>query len=243
MRSGPASRCASYCTWSSRSRTTVLESADDQWRIPVTRGNFDNSCAVAGVLSGSLASEVASGAAFVSVVGFADAGATFTSFVMSAGAGLTGIFSVRIIALPNWSVLSFHHTPPANAVAITMHTSRISMTGRRVAASVCSMAISGAAVATAVSTWGAFSAGLSRVLSTIGDAGAWLIFATTGLLSIAGTAATGTTGAATTGAGATGTARAGTTRATVGEAIAAAAFAGRGAGSSLVAAACADSAK
>ena len=28
----------------------MLESADDQWRMPVTRGNFDNSCAVAGEL-------------------------------------------------------------------------------------------------------------------------------------------------------------------------------------------------
>ena len=33
----------------------MLASADDQWRIPVTRGNFDNSCAVAGVLSVSVA--------------------------------------------------------------------------------------------------------------------------------------------------------------------------------------------
>src|SRR6266704_3193045 len=58
MRSGPARRCASYCTWSWRSRTIVLESAEDQCRIPVTRGNFDNSCAFAGELLVSLESEV-----------------------------------------------------------------------------------------------------------------------------------------------------------------------------------------
>src|ERR1035441_9902801 len=73
MRSGPDRRCASYCTWSSRSRTTVLESADDQWRTPVTRGNLDNSCAEAGELAGSPASEIASEASFASVAGGAGA--------------------------------------------------------------------------------------------------------------------------------------------------------------------------
>src|SRR5882762_2282443 len=57
MRLGPVRRCASYCTWSSRSRTTVLESGDDQWRIPVTRGNFDSSCGLAGALPDSDTSE------------------------------------------------------------------------------------------------------------------------------------------------------------------------------------------
>src|SRR5580704_17277465 len=64
MRSGCARRCASYCTWSSRSSTTVLESADDQCRIPVTRGIFNNSCGVTLLLSSALASESAPASAF-----------------------------------------------------------------------------------------------------------------------------------------------------------------------------------
>src|ERR1039458_1140090 len=107
MRSGPDRRCASYCTWSSRSRTTVLESADDQWRTPVTRGNLDNSCAEAGELAGSPASEIASEASFASVAGGAGAvavgGATDASFAI-APAGVTGIFSVWIIALLSCAV-------------------------------------------------------------------------------------------------------------------------------------------
>ena len=35
--------------------TVVAASADDQCRMPVTRGNFESSCAVAGVISGSAA--------------------------------------------------------------------------------------------------------------------------------------------------------------------------------------------
>src|ERR1022692_4105406 len=118
MRSGPDRRCASYCTWSSRSRTTVLESADDQWRTPVTRGNLDNSCAEAGELAGSPASEIASDASFA-----------------IAPAGVTGIFSVWIIALLSCAVFSFHQTPPANAAVITTHISRIRAIGLRFSAS------------------------------------------------------------------------------------------------------------
>src|ERR1700722_2428351 len=99
MRSGPERRCASYCTWSSRSRTTVLESADDQCRIPVTFGNFDNSWGVAGALSGSPASDITSELGFAVVVEFAfaamlGAAGSALSFTTPAPAGLTGIFSV-----------------------------------------------------------------------------------------------------------------------------------------------------
>jgi len=59
------------CTWSSRSRTTVLESADAQWRMAVTRGNFDSSCVLAGELAVSSESDIASGVAFASVAEFA----------------------------------------------------------------------------------------------------------------------------------------------------------------------------
>src|SRR5438552_9428387 len=123
MRSGPARRCASYCTWSSRSRTMVLESADDQCRIPVTRGNFDNSCAVAGEFE-ELASGIASEDAFSALAEFV------TRFVAACFASVTGvldaILSVRIIALLNCAVFSFHQTPATNAVATTMATNRIS---------------------------------------------------------------------------------------------------------------------
>src|ERR1017187_13863 len=138
MRSGPDRRCASYCTWSSRSRTTVLESADDQWRTPVTRGNLDNSCAEAGELAGSPASEIASEASFASVAGGAGAvavgGATDAAFAI-APAGVTGIFSRLIIALLSCAVFSFHQTPPANAAVITTHISRIRAIGLRFSAS------------------------------------------------------------------------------------------------------------
>src|SRR5579864_211343 len=101
MRSGPAKRCASYCTWSSRSRTMVLESADDQWRIPVMRGNFDNSCALAGELVDWLASDMESTDRFAGLVEFAvvTAGATVDSWLSSVLFVLAAILSVRIIAL------------------------------------------------------------------------------------------------------------------------------------------------
>src|ERR1700687_2465151 len=135
MRSGPVRRCASYCTWSSRSRTTVVESADDQWRTPVIRGKCDNSCAVAAELLDVLASGSVSAVAFALDVTFGGAteGAARDSFAGWSTAS-AGAFSV-IIALPSCVALSFHQTPPANAVAITTQISRIRTTGFRVSAS------------------------------------------------------------------------------------------------------------
>src|ERR1700730_7324358 len=161
MRSGPVRRCASYCTWSSRSRTTVVESADDQWRTPVIRGNFDNSCAVAGELLDALVSEIASGVAFAPDVRFEGAteGAAEDSFAGWSTAS-TGVFSV-IIALPSCVALSFHQTPPANAAAITTQITRISTTGFRVSASASAAAIltsDAISAAAAVASVGAFSA-------------------------------------------------------------------------------------
>ena len=49
-----------------------LEVAEDQWRMPVTRGNFTSSCGVAGVVAGSLASETESEAAFAEFAGPVD---------------------------------------------------------------------------------------------------------------------------------------------------------------------------
>ena len=74
----------------------MLDSADDQWRIPVIRGNFDNSCALAGELSGSLASEFVSGAAVPGFTLAADVAVCSSPGSLAAGgpAGLTGIFSV-----------------------------------------------------------------------------------------------------------------------------------------------------
>ena len=72
----------------------VLESADDQWRIPVTFGNFDNSCAVAGALSGWPASEASSGLGFSVAVGVGLVGAGAAVSFADESAGLTGIFSV-----------------------------------------------------------------------------------------------------------------------------------------------------
>src|SRR5579859_3091058 len=139
MRSGPAKRCASYCTWSSRSRTIVLESAEDQWRIPVMRGNFDSSCAVAGELVDWPASDIESTVGFAALVEFAavTAGATVTSWLASVLFVLAAILSVRIIALLNCAVFNFHHTPAANALATTMLSSKISTKGLRVAGSDC----------------------------------------------------------------------------------------------------------
>src|ERR1700724_2687401 len=137
MRSGPARRCASYCTWSCRSRTTVLESAEDQCRTPVIRGNFDNSCAEAGELAGSVDSEIASGVAFAAGVGFGGAieGATGTFLATSESPSLAGICSVWRIALPSCAVFKFHQTPPANAAAMMTHTSSINLSGPRCAVS------------------------------------------------------------------------------------------------------------
>src|SRR5580704_14507197 len=166
MRSGLARRCASYCTWSSKSRTTVLESADDQWRIPVTRGNFDNSCGVAGALSGSLASEAASVLALAAAVGTVGTGAVGCWFAALVLDGLTGIFSVRGVALKKNVVFS-SQTPPANAAQIAMNASSISRTGRRLAGSGCSRLSSGAeatSATTAFSSLACFSAGRSGIV-------------------------------------------------------------------------------
>ena len=78
------------------------------------------------------------------------AGGWFAALVLD---GLTGIFSVRSVALPSCVVFS-NQTPPANAAQITMNTSRISRTGRRLAGSGCSRLSSGAA---GVSAAAAFS--------------------------------------------------------------------------------------
>src|SRR5438132_3370219 len=68
MRSGLLMRCASYCTWSPRSRTIVVESVDDQCRIPATYGNLDSSCGVAALFAGSAVVESESGVALASGV-------------------------------------------------------------------------------------------------------------------------------------------------------------------------------
>src|ERR1035438_9838886 len=114
--------------------TAGPESGGGQVPIPVTRGNFDNSWGVAGELSGSLTSEVASVLVFSAVAGLvpgaAIEGADVASLAASAPAVLTGIFSVRIMAPSSCAVFIFHQTPPAKAVATTMHTSRINFNGR-----------------------------------------------------------------------------------------------------------------
>src|SRR5271154_1530267 len=100
MRSGPARRCASYWTWSSRSRTTVLESIDDQWRMPVTAGNFVSSCCEAGELSSELvsASDVAAVAAGFEVASVpVGADITVASFPAELSPGFTVDFSVRAL--------------------------------------------------------------------------------------------------------------------------------------------------
>jgi hypothetical protein len=101
------------------------------------RGNFDNSCAVAGELVDWLASDKESGDTFPGIVEFTfvTAGATAASWLVSVLFVLAAILSVRIIALLNCAVFSFHQTPAAKAVAITMPTRRISANGLRVAGS------------------------------------------------------------------------------------------------------------
>src|SRR6266567_6150855 len=146
------------------------------------------------------------------------------------------------MALPNCAVFNFHQTPPANAATITMHTARITRTGGRFGGAA-SATISGAttiSVAIAGSTWGDFSTGLSNSAG----AGAELIFATTGVLSGAGTAGTvtvatetGATGKTTFGCGTDGT-----TLPSFGGSTAVV-CSGLGAGSNLMTAVCADSAK
>src|ERR1700676_2753202 len=125
MRSGLARRCASYCTRSSRLRATVLESADDQCWIPVTMGNFDNSRGLAGKLAAWLPLEVAPGlmwAGLAAVPADGAAGASCAAVPM----GFDGISSVCTILLANCDGFSFRQTPPANAEAMTMDTSRTS---------------------------------------------------------------------------------------------------------------------
>src|SRR5579859_6800863 len=161
----------------------VLESADDQWRIPVTFGNFDNSCGVAGVLSGSEASEDASGLALSVTAGrVAAVAAAGDCCGGAAPAGLTGIFSVWIMAPFNCAFSIFNQTPPANAVTMTMNTSSINRNGRcsedpgSVRLIVGAVAGSGATMSSAC---GAFSAGASTTSGLLGidGAGAGLAFA------------------------------------------------------------------
>ena len=78
----------------------MLESAYDQWRIPVMRGNFDSSCALAGAWPESLESGIDSEESFASIAAFAGAGvAAAASFGDAEVGGFTGMDSVRIIAL------------------------------------------------------------------------------------------------------------------------------------------------
>ena len=198
--------------------------------------------------------------------------AAFAGFCLgSVPADLTGIFSRWIIALPR-SCFVFHQTPPASAVPMTMHTNRISITGRRWDSVSC-VANPGAGISDCDFRYGrsfgcgenlgqAFAAGVSRT----GVAGAVLRFGSGGFVATTGTTATGATGSlgvvtAATGGGAsvtgvlTGTLPGGltgtsagilagaATDGTFGGATVVVACGGRGAGSRRVAAACADSAK
>src|SRR5271166_730065 len=111
MRSGEARRWASYCTCSSRSRTTVLESADDQRRIPVTWGNFACSSGVAGVRTGSPASAVVCGLALAPAAGFAvAAGGVSGAAAASCGWAADGLVVLLpvTISLPNCREFHFH---------------------------------------------------------------------------------------------------------------------------------------
>src|SRR5208282_6933671 len=118
MRSGLARRCTSYCTCSSRLRTTVLESAADQCWIPVTMGTLDNSRGLAGESVAWLPLKVVPELmlpGFAAVPANGAAGASFAAAPISFGA----IFSVRAVWLANDDL--FHQTPPANAEAMTIH--------------------------------------------------------------------------------------------------------------------------
>ena len=98
----------------------MLESPDDQWRTAVTRGNFESSCGVAGVLSDSSVVESTSlVAGFASMAARGCAG--LDCVVGTAGRVISGLFCT--IAPLICAFLSFHQTPATKAAAMTVPTS------------------------------------------------------------------------------------------------------------------------
>src|SRR5581483_2715569 len=112
--------------------------------MPVTRGNLDSSCGVAGVAS-SPPSGLGLVVELVLTDGAADCG------VLGFGVTVCAVSGWVTIALPNCAVFIFHQTPPAIAATITIPTRTIGMRNLRGPASAVTCPKSGGSV----SVWAA----------------------------------------------------------------------------------------
>src|ERR1700722_4367010 len=174
----------------------VLESAEDQWRIPVTRGNFAISWALAGELSESSALSIASGLDCAAVVPSALGTEGTGAVVRSLGAGAAGCeddgdagFSVTI-APPSCVVFIFHQTPPAIIVATTIHTSSSSIIPRSDARSGARPKVSSGSIEASTAASEAFTCAVGT--SVISADGVGTISISAGLADVAAAGVTAT---------------------------------------------------
>src|SRR5580658_8971100 len=127
--------------------TVVAASADDQWRMPVTRGNFESSCVVAGVIAGSAVErESAAGwAALASAFAEEDAvvAGLDSALVGCEPSGFNSGLCDCTMELPSCSLFNFNQIPPATTATITTSTSASNTPWRLPAAAMFSTSVCG----------------------------------------------------------------------------------------------------
>ena len=123
------------------------ESAEDQCRMPVTRGSFDSSCGVTLLFSDSAVPSASgavselfaefncpSGLLFAGVAkdelaADEEGGAIPAPACCAVAAGFETFASGRIIILPSCAFFTFHHSPPPNTTPTTTSTNSSKIPG------------------------------------------------------------------------------------------------------------------
>src|SRR5580658_4521672 len=147
--------------------TVVAASADDQWRMPVTRGNFESSCVVAGVIAGSAVERESAVGWAALASGFAEEDAVVAgldpALVGCEPSGFSSGLCDCTMELPSCSLFNFNQIPPATTTTITTSTSASSTPRRLLVAAGGSTAVSGSAIVCLTSV------GSLTVAAAIGD--------------------------------------------------------------------------
>src|ERR1700676_1876514 len=125
MRAGFARRCTSYCTGWSSSKTTVLDSPENECWIPVTREKVDKFFLEAREFGELPAWETAERFAAEPTIDEDKEGAVCESACVCT-------FSVCTTPLLKRFLLDFHSAPPASTATMAMDSSRTRMSERRV---------------------------------------------------------------------------------------------------------------